>query len=240
MLAGSGHGLADPPPTALPSVNIGVGTAATPADTVSTLKILLMLTVLSLVPSILILTTAFTRIVVVLGFLRSALSTQQMPPNQVLVGLALFLTVFVMTPTWTKVYQDAWVPYQDNKISQLDALNKATDDMKAFMIKQTREKDMALFVNMAHIDRPNTPQDIPFYVMMPAFVISELKTAFMIGFLIFIPFLVIDLVVSSTLMSMGMMFLPPTLVSLPFKLLLFVMVDGWHLVVQYLVQSFVT
>jgi flagellar biosynthetic protein FliP len=237
VLGGSHHALADPP-TPLPDINIGVGQSSDPADVVSSLKILLVLTVLSLAPSILILTTAFTRIIVVFGFLRSALSTQQMPPNQVLVGLALFLTLFVMYPTWSKVYNDAWVPYAANQISQEDALAKAGGHMKDFMLKQTREKDLALFVNLAKLPQPNTPQDVPFYVVVPAFVISELKTAFMIGFLLFIPFLVIDLVVSSTLMSMGMMFLPPTLISLPFKLLLFVMVDGWSLVAQYLVQSF--
>lgn len=240
LLVGVGgrHALADPPLTPLPSLNIGVGQSSSPADVASSLKILLVLTVLSLAPSILILTTAFTRIIVVFGFLRSALSTQQMPPNQVLVGLALFLTLFVMYPTWTTVYQKAWVPYQDNKITQEQALTAAGDAMKEFMVKQTREKDIALFVNMAKLPQPQSAKDVPFYIMVPAFAISELKTAFMIGFLLFIPFLVVDLVVSSTLMSMGMMFLPPTLISLPFKLLLFIMVDGWNLVVQYLVQSF--
>jgi flagellar biosynthetic protein FliP len=198
-----------------------------------------LLTVLSLAPAILILMTSFTRIIVVFSFLRHALGTQQMPPNQVLVGLALFLTVFVMTPAWQKVNSDALQPYLASEIPQEEALEKAVKPLRRFMLKQTREQDLALFVKTAKLQRPRKPEEVSTLVLLPAFVISELKTAFQIGFLIYIPFLVIDMVVASVLLSMGMMMLPPIMISLPFKLLLFVLVDGWALLVGSMLKSFV-
>ncbi len=204
----------------------------------TSIQIFLLLTVLSIAPAILVLMTSFTRIIIVLSFVRNALGTQQMPPNQVLVGLAFFLTFYVMAPTWNQVNTQAWQPYLQNQLSQTEALNKAEEPLRTFMFKQTREKDLELFVGLAKMERPKTYRDIPTYVLIPSFVISELKTAFQMGFAIFIPFMVIDMIVSSTLMSMGMMMLPPMMISLPFKLLLFVLVDGWHLVVQSLVTSF--
>ncbi len=204
----------------------------------TSIQILLLLTVLSIAPAILVLMTSFTRIMVVLSFVRNALGTQQMPPNQVLIGLAFFLTFFVMAPTWNQINTQAFQPYLQNQISQTEALTKAEEPLRTFMFKQTREKDLELFVGLAKIERPKTYRDIPTYVLIPSFVISELKTAFQMGFAIFIPFMVIDMIISSTLMSMGMLMLPPMIISLPFKLLLFVLVDGWHLVAQSLVQSF--
>ncbi|CAA7602957.1 FliP family [Acididesulfobacillus acetoxydans] len=204
----------------------------------TSLQILLLVTVLSLAPAILILMTSFTRIIVVLSFVRNALGTQQLPPNQVLIGLSLFLTLFVMEPTLSQINTQALQPYLHHQISQTQALGKAEEPLRTFMFKQTRQDDLQLFVTLAKIKRPKTYGDIPTYVLIPAFIISELKTAFQMGFAIFIPFMIIDMIVSSTLMSMGMMMLPPMMVSLPFKLLLFVLVDGWHLVVQSLVTSF--
>ncbi len=202
------------------------------------LQLFLVLTVLSLAPAILITMTSFTRIIVVLSFVRNALGTQQVPPNQVLIGLALFLSFFVMAPTWQQINKDALQPYLNKQIAQDEAIKRAEEPMRSFMLKQTREKDLALFVELAKIGQPKTYKDIPTYVLIPAFVISELKTAFQIGFVIFLPFIVIDMVVASTLMSMGMMMLPPMLISLPFKILLFVMVDGWDLIVKSLVVGF--
>ena len=222
----------------LPSIKLGVEGAQKPQDVAVSLQILFLMTILSLAPAILIMMTSFTRIIVVLSFVRSALSTQQMPPNQVLIGLALFLTFFIMAPTWIKVNQEAVQPFMEGKMTQEQAFNKGMEPMRSFMFKQTREKDLALFVNLAQIQRPKTYEDIPSYVLIPAFTISELKTAFQIGFIVFIPFIVIDMIVSSALMSMGMMMLPPMMISLPFKILLFVMVDGWYLVVRSLVMSF--
>ncbi|WP_242833201.1 flagellar type III secretion system pore protein FliP [Desulfosporosinus acidiphilus] len=204
----------------------------------TSLQLLMTLTVLSVAPAILLLMTSFTRIVIVLSFVRNALGTQQLPPNQVLVGLALFLSFFVMAPTWNQINTNAIQPYMKNQITQTEALTKAEEPLRDFMFKQTREKDLELFVGLAKMERPKTYRDIPTYVLIPAFVISELKTAFQMGFAIFIPFMVIDMIVSSTLMSIGMMMLPPMMISLPFKILLFVLVDGWHLVVQSLVTSF--
>nr|WP_167998854.1 flagellar type III secretion system pore protein FliP [Desulfitobacterium metallireducens] len=217
------------------SLDLGATTAE---QTSTSLQILLLLTVLSIAPAILVLMTSFTRIIIVLSFVRNALGTQQLPPNQVLVGLALFLTFFVMQPTWNEVNTQALQPYLNSQITQTEALSKAEAPIRTFMFKQTREKDLELFVGMAKIERPKTYNDIPTYVLIPSFIISELKTAFQMGFAIFIPFMVIDMIVSSTLMSMGMMMLPPMMISLPFKLLLFVLVDGWNLVVQSLVTSF--
>jgi flagellar biosynthesis protein FliP len=207
-------------------------------QTSTTLQILLLLTVLSIAPAILILMTSFTRIMIVLSFVRNALGTQMLPPNQIIIGLALFLTFFVMAPTWNEVNTQALQPYMKSQITQAEALDKAELPLRDFMFKQTREKDLELFVGLAKMERPKTYSDIPTYVLIPAFVISELKTAFQMGFAIFIPFMIIDMIVASVLMSMGMMMLPPMMVSLPFKLLLFVLVDGWYLVVQSLVVSF--
>jgi flagellar biosynthetic protein FliP len=222
----------------VPNINIGVEAANNPRDVALSLQVLFVLTVLSLAPSILIMMTSFTRIIVVLSFLRSALATQQMPPNQVLVGLALFLTFFTMSPYWDQVNQTALQPYLAGRVSQDAALTAALKPMREFMFKQTRENDLALFVNISDAPRPDSPDDVPTTTLIPAFVISELKTAFQIGFLIYIPFIVIDMVVASTLMSMGMMMVPPVMISLPFKILLFILVDGWHLVVRSLVTSF--
>lgn len=202
------------------------------------LRILVLLTFLTLVPALLLLTTAFTRIVVVLSFLRSALGTQQAPPNPVLIGLALFLAFFVMQPTLQKVNTTAIQPYLAGQATEEQAMGAAAAHLDRFMLQQTRQKDLALFISLSHIDPPEKPEDTPFWVIAPAFAISELRTAFEMGFLLYVPFLVIDLVVASTLLSMGMMMFPPSLLSLPFKILLFVLVDGWHLVVQSLIQSF--
>ncbi|HMM21573.1 MAG TPA: flagellar type III secretion system pore protein FliP [Selenomonadales bacterium] len=222
----------------VPNINVGVEAANNPQDVALSLQVLFVLTVLTLAPSILIMMTSFTRIIVVLSFLRSALATQQMPPNQVLVGLALFLTFFTMSPYVEQVNQNALQPYLAGTINQEAALTEGMKPMREFMLKQTRENDIALFVNLSETPRPNSPEDIPTTTLIPAFVISELKTAFQIGFLIYIPFIVIDMVVASTLMSMGMMMLPPVMISLPFKILLFILVDGWHLIIRSLITSF--
>jgi len=201
-------------------------------------QLLILVAGLTLIPALLFTVTGFTRILVVLGFIRSGLGTPTAPPNQVLVGIAFFLTVFVMAPTFTQIKKDAIDPLTAGKISQSRAIERGQEPLRDFMFRQTRDKDLALFVDMAHLKRPKTRADVPTYTLIPAFVISELKTAFQIGFLIFLPFLVIDLVVSSTLMSMGMVMLPPVFISLPFKILLFVLVDGWNLVTRSLVESF--
>ena len=201
-------------------------------------EIFLIIAGISLVPALLFTVTGFTRILIVLGFIRSGLGTPTAPPNQVLVGISVFLTIFVMAPTFTAIKKDAIDPLSHHKISQSQAIQRGQEPLRQFMFKQTRQKDLALFAKLAHLKQPKTRADIPTYTLIPAFIISELKTAFQIGFLIFLPFLVIDLVVSSTLMSMGMMMLPPAFISLPFKILLFVLVDGWNLVTQSLVQSF--
>ncbi|RYI32122.1 flagellar biosynthesis protein FliP [Bacillus infantis] len=212
---------------------------ASSSDNVSTsVKMLLLLTVLSLAPSILILMTCFTRIIIVLSFVRTALATQQMPPNQVLVGLSLFLTFFIMAPTFQEVNEQALTPLFNDEINLEQAYEKASVPFKDFMSAHTRQKDLALFLEYSGAETPESIQDIPLTALVPAFAISEIKTAFQIGFMIFIPFLVIDMIVASVLMSMGMMMLPPVMISLPFKILLFVLVDGWYLVVKSLLQSF--
>jgi len=223
---------------AFPTIKLGVDQAKSPQDVVMSLQILLVLTVLSLAPAILIMMTSFTRIVIILSFLRQGLGTQQVPPNQVLVGLALFLTFFTMHPTFDAVDKQALTPYLAGKLSTSDALKKAEAPLRQFMFKQTREKDLALFVALSKSSRPKTPDDVSTWVLVPAFVISELKKAFEMGFIIFIPFLIIDMVTASVLMSMGMMMLPPVLISLPFKILLFVMVDGWNLIVRSIALSY--
>ena len=224
----------------IPNVNIGVEQANNPKDVALSLQVLLMLTVLSLAPSILVMMTSFTRIIVVLSFLRSAMGTQQMPPNQILVGLALFLTFFTMSPYFDQVNKNALQPMLAGTMDQETALTEAMKPMREFMFKQTRENDLALFVNLSEMPRPNSPEDVPTSVLIPSFIISELKTAFQIGFLIYIPFIVIDMVVASTLMAMGMMMVPPVMISLPFKILLFILVDGWHLIIRSLVSSFIS
>ncbi|MFL5883923.1 MAG: flagellar type III secretion system pore protein FliP [Thermoleophilaceae bacterium] len=208
------------------------------ADGGNAVQLLLFITGISLVPALLFTVTGFTRILIVLGFIRTGLGTPTSPPNQVLVGIALFLTIFVMGPTFTAIKKDAIDPLTHHKISQATAIKRGQEPLRDFMFKQTRTKDLALFVKLARQKQPKTRGDIPTTTLIPAFIISELKTAFQIGFLIFLPFLVIDLVVSSTLMSMGMMMLPPVFISLPFKILLFVLVDGWDLVIRSVVQSF--
>lgn len=222
----------------IPNINLNVDTASNPQQVVDSVKLLIFLTLLSLVPAFLMMMTSFTRIVVVLSFLRSALGTQQTPPNQVLVGLALFLTIFIMSPIYTDVNKNAIQPYLANQLTYEQATDQAVKPLRQFMVRQTREKDLGLFISIAKMDKPKNVDEVPMTVIVPAFVISELKTAFQIGFILFIPFLVIDMVVASTLMSMGMFMLPPVMVALPFKLLLFVMVDGWYLVVKSLVESF--
>jgi len=203
-----------------------------------TIQTLLLMTALTFIPAIVLMMTGFTRIVIVLSLLRHALGTQTAPPNQVVIGLALFLTFFVMSPVLEKVYTDAYLPLSENRINIMQAADRAAVPMRAFMLKQTREADLALFAGIAKIDKIDKPEETPLRILVPAFVISELKTAFQIGFIIFIPFLVIDMVVASLLMSMGMMMMSPVMVALPFKLMLFVLVDGWHLVIGSLVQSF--
>jgi len=212
--------------------------AAAPDQIGTTLTVVIAITVLSLAPAILVMTTSFTRIIIVLGFLRQAMATQQSPPNQVLIGLALILTFHIMIPTYTRVNNEALQPYLQDQLTQSEALDNALEPIRDFMFRQTKPKDLALFLNIAQLDRPDTPDDVPLNVLMPAFVLSELKTAFIIGFYIYIPFLIIDMVVASTLMSMGMMMLPPIFVSLPFKIIMFVLADGWYLLIGSLVQSF--
>ncbi|ASA22250.1 flagellar type III secretion system pore protein FliP [Paenibacillus donghaensis] len=227
----------------IPNINIQVGNEDAASGGTSSISILLLVTVLSIAPAFLVLMTSFTRIVIVLGFVRTSLGTQQMPPNQVLVGLALFLTLFIMSPTLATVNETALQPYIKGTITQSEALDKAAAPMKEFMFKQTNTKDLLLFMNYTGYTgsaRPDTYNDIPLTVMVPAFAIGEMKKAFIMGFLIFIPFLIIDIVVASTLMAMGMMMLPPVMISLPFKIMLFVLVDGWYLVIKSLLMSFNT
>src|SRR3954471_15951476 len=222
----------------LPSLSLSFANSQKPQDLVSVLRIVMMLTVLTLAPAILIMMTSFTRIVVVLSFIRQALGTQQMPPNQLIVGLSLFLSFFVMAPTWKVISSEAVEPYLNEKINQKIAYEKAEAPLREFMFNQTREKDLELFLSLSKEAKPKNRNGVATYVLIPAFVISELKTAFQIGFMIYLPFLVLDMVVASVLMAMGMMMLPPAVVSLPFKLLLFVLVDGWELIVGSLVKSF--
>ena len=222
----------------IPSVNVDVGSSNKPQDVAVTLQVMAFLTILSLAPGILIMTTSFVRIVVVIGFLRNALSTQNVPPNQVVIALSLFLTFYIMSPYWSQANENGIQPYMAGQITQEEALKNVVDPIREFMFKQTRESDLALFVNLADDERPETQDDVSTFTLIPAFVISELKTAFQIGFMIYVPFIVIDMIVASTLMSMGMMMLPPVMISLPFKILLFVMVDGWHLLIKSLIVSF--
>jgi flagellar biosynthetic protein FliP len=201
-------------------------------------QLLVLLTVLSLAPAMLTMITGFTRIVIVLSFVRSAIGTPATPPNQIIIGLSLILTFFVMAPAWNIINEEAVQPYLDGQVSQEQAYQRAIVPIRDFMLRQTREKDLSLFIHLGRLEQPDAQVDIPTYVLLPAFVLSELRAAFQMGFVIFVPFLVIDMVIASTLMSMGMMMLPPSLISMPFKILLFVMVDGWHLVIRSLVESF--
>jgi len=226
------------PLTGAPFISIGMDETKDPGKLAVVLQIFLLMTVLSLAPAILIMLTSFTRIVIVLSLLRRALGTMQMPPNQVIIGLALFLTFFIMTPVWHSINQNALQPYLDDKIGQAEALQNAAAPLRKFMFKQTREKDLALFVDIAKMERPKNTDDIPLSVLIPSFITSEVKTAFQIGLLLYVPFLIIDMVVASVLLSMGMMMLPPIMISLPFKLMLFVLSDGWNLLVGSLVRSF--
>ena len=222
----------------VPRVTIEATEASGPQDVAVGLQLVFLLTVLALAPAILVLTTGFTRIVVVLSLLRNAMGVPQLPPNQVLIGLSLFLTFFVMAPVWSQVNENALTPFLEGSISQEEALDRGLEPVRDFMFQQTRENDLALFVSMADLPQPKNRDDVPTHVLVPAFVISELKTAFQMGLFIFIPFLILDLVVASTLISMGIFFLPPIVVSLPFKVLLFVLVDGWHLATRSLLTSF--
>jgi flagellar biosynthetic protein FliP len=222
----------------IPRIDIGVGLAESPGDVAASLQILLVLTILTLAPAILTLLTSFTRTVIVLSLLRNALGTNQVPPNQVLIGLALFLTAFIMAPTFSAVYSEAVVPYLNGELAFEEALSAGLEPIREFMFTHTREKDLEMFVDLRGEERPATRADVDTFTVIPAFVISELKTAFQLGFVIFVPFLVIDMIVASTLMAMGMLMLPPVMISLPFKILLFVLVDGWHLVVRSLLSSF--
>ena len=222
----------------LPNITLGMEDADNPEKVSSALQILVLLTVLTLAPAILIMTTSFARIIIVLSFLRQAMGTQQTPPTQILIGLALFLTMFVMGPVWSQINEYALKPYMEEELGQFEALKLAEIPIKRFMLNHTREKDLSLFVNLSDDKKPESEEDISIQTVVPAFIISELKTAFQIGFLIYIPFLILDMVVASILLSMGMMMLPPVLISLPFKLMLFVMVDGWYLTVGSLMKSF--
>lgn len=223
----------------IPSVNISVDGGDTPKNYVDNINLFIFLTILTLLPSIIIMVTSFTRIVVVFSFLKNALGAQQSIPNQILIGLAIFLTIFIMGPVYTEVNETALKPYSEEKISYDEAMDLAAKPLRNFMLKETRQKDLELFIETAKLEKETlTKENVPLYVVIPAFAISELKTAFQIGFLLFLPFLIIDMVVASVLMSMGMFMLPPVMVALPFKLLLFVMVDGWYLIVKSLILSF--
>ena len=222
----------------LPSVNLGFKTTENPGEVVNAIKIVMMLTVLTLAPAILIMMTSFTRIIIVLSFLRQAMGVQQLPPNQLLVGLALFLTFFIMGPAFTEINTNGIQPYVAGKITQDQAMENSLAPLRKFMFTQTRPSDLALFVKLAKTEKPKNLAEVPTLVLVPSFIISEMKTAFQIGFIIFLPFLIIDMVAASVLMAMGMMMLPPVVVSLPFKIMLFVLIDGWALIIGSMVKSF--
>ncbi len=222
----------------VPKLDVNIGTSQNPDDVASTIQLLLLLTILSLAPSILIMTTSYLRIIIVFNFLKNAIGTMQMPPNQLLAGVALFITFFIMAPTWNKVNDEALSPYLDKKISLDSAYARGIGPVREFMFRNVRDEDLELFIGMANMTRPANKNELPTHILIPSFVLSELRAGFIIGFFLFIPFLVVDMIVSSILMSMGMMMLPPMMVSLPFKILLFVLVDGWNLIVGSLVRSF--
>jgi flagellar biosynthetic protein FliP len=221
-----------------PKIGIDVGTADKPQDVSVTLQILLLMTILSLAPSILIMTTAYLRIIIVFHFLKTALGTPQMPPSQLLAGIAMFITFFIMAPTWKQLNDDALKPLMDGKITIQTAYDKGIEPVRAFMFKHVRDEDLELFIGLSNMAKPKTRTDLPTYIVIPAFALSELRAGFIIGFFLFLPFLMVDMIVSSILMSMGMMMLPPMMISLPFKILLFILVDGWNLIVGSLVRSF--
>jgi flagellar biosynthesis protein FliP len=222
----------------LPGIRFNLDDAEAPQQISGIMQIIFVLTILSIVPGILVLTTCFTRLAIVLSFLRHALGVQQTPPNQIIIGLALFLTFFIMQPVWQRIHQEAIVPYQHGEIAGEEFVKRGMKPLKDFMLKQTRQKDLALFVALAHQEKPKNADALSLTTVIPAFAISELKTAFQIGFVLYIPFIILDMVISSILLSMGMMMLPPVMISLPFKLMLFVLVDGWNLLIDSLVKSF--
>jgi flagellar biosynthetic protein FliP len=222
----------------IPNIDLNIGSSDNPEDISATLQLLLLLTVLSLAPSIMIMTTSFLRLIIVLQFLKQALGTTQMPPTQLLAGIAMFVTFFIMAPTITQIHDNAVKPYMDGEIQIDSAYAKGVGPLRDFMYKNVRDEDLELFISFSQVERPETREDLPTYILVPSFVLSELRAGFIIGFFLFIPFLMIDMIVSSILMSMGMMMLPPMLVSLPFKILLFILVDGWNLIVGSLVRSF--
>lgn len=222
----------------IPNVNVEVGTADNPEQVASTLQVIAVLTLATIAPGILLMTTSFVRIVVIIGFLRNALATQNVPPNQVIISLAMFITFYIMAPYWSQANDNGLQPYLAGQITQEEAITNVLEPMREFMFRQTREADLALFVNLADAERPESQEDVSTFVLIPAFMISELKTAFQIGFMLYVPFIVIDMIVATTLMSMGMMMLPPVMISLPFKILLFVMIDGWHLLIRSIIVSF--
>jgi len=229
---------ASPLEVAIPKIKIEIGGEGSPQGVGLALQIIFLLTILSLAPAFVIMMTSFTRIIVILSLLRSALSMRQLPPNQILIGLALFLTFFIMTPTWVEIKDKALEPYLQGGITQEEAWEEGIKPIREFMLRQTRKKDLSLFINFAKMESPESVEEVPMNVLIPAFITSELKTAFQIGFVLYIPFLIIDIVVSSIIMSMGMFMLPPVMISLPFKILLFVLVDGWGLVIQSIITSF--
>jgi flagellar biosynthetic protein FliP len=242
LFAGVSAALAAPAPNLptlpIPAINMAIGAADGPQDVVLTLQIIALITVLSMAPAILLMLTSFTRILVVLGFVRSAMGLQQSPPNQVISSLALFITFFTMAPVWTNIYDNALTPYLQGDVPASVAWDNTVRPMRQFMFKQTREKELSLMLRLAGVEQPNNQDDVETMVLIPAFVLSELKTSFQMGVVIYIPFIVVDMIIASILMSMGMMMLPPSLISMPFKILLFVMADGWNLVIASLVTSF--
>ena len=232
------HAQQAPSSLGLPHIGINVGTSSKPGDVSVTLQLLLLLTVLSLAPSLMIMTTSYLRIIIVFHFLKTALGTPQMPPSQLIAGISLFITFFIMAPTWSKVNDTALKPLMNGKITAEQAYDKGIEPVRQFMFRNVRDEDLELFIGLANLKRPNDRKDLPTYIVIPAFVLSELRAGFIIGFFLFIPFVMIDMIIASILMSMGMMMLPPTLISLPFKILLFILVDGWHLIIGSVVRSF--
>ena len=222
----------------LPNIGINIGSGDETESVSTTLELLLLLTILSLAPSIIIMTTSYLRIIIVFHFLKNALGTMQSPPNQLLAGIALFITFFIMAPTWNQVYDDAVQPYMDKQISLDSAYNAGIKPVREFMFRNVRNEDLELFLGMAKMNKPATREDLPTYILVPAYILGELRAGFVIGFFLFVPFVMMDMIVASILMSMGMMMLPPTLISMPFKILLFILVDGWDLIVSSLVRSF--
>lgn len=222
----------------LPRINLGFESAESREDVAVSIQILLLLTILSIAPSILIMMTSFTRITVILSMLRRAIGTQTSPSNQIIIGLSLFLTFFIMAPVFNQINQESFQPYMRGELSNEEAYQNAVNPLRNFMLRQTRQKDLALMVNISQSPRPETADDLPLEVIVPAFAISELRLAFQMGFLLYLPFLMIDMIIASILMSMGMMMLPPVLISAPFKILLFVLIDGWYIVVESIVKSF--